>query len=616
MEKKIELSQKQVRTVVHDLQIKSSEEDESQILEFSFSSEVPYRRWYGFEIISHDEGAINMERLAAGAPLLFNHDWDKHIGIVEKAWIGEDKRGYCRVRFSKNSEAKEKFQDAKDGILKGVSFGYMINEMKLTKESDDGDEYTVTKCTPYEISLVTVPADFSVGVGRSEDEKGEMISIITKKSEKVTEPVQQPDIQIPAVRTAFQEGGKMDTNELEKGKAAEKLRINTIRALGEKFNKKELAESLINGDKTIDEARSAFLESMGMEQKSANNNAGEIGLSVKEKNHFSFARAIAALANPRDARAQEAAKFELECSAAAAQKAGKESRGIMIPLEMLRHTRDLSVGTSTAGGHLVATELQSGSFIDILRKKMVLMRAGAQFLSGLQGNIAIPRQTGAATSYWVGEGSAPTESQQAFDQVGMSPKTIGAFTDFSRKLILQSSVDVDSMVKNDLATVLGLGIDLAGLYGSGSSNQPTGLVGATGLNIVDLAAATPTLAEIIAMETAIASDNADVENMKYLLNAAGRGALKGKEKASGYPSYVFENGQMNGYGSEVSNQIAAGDFFFGNWADLLIGMWSGLDLMVDPYTNSTTGTVRVVALQDVDVAVRHGESFARAYEVP
>jgi HK97 family phage major capsid protein/HK97 family phage prohead protease len=617
MDKKIDIAQKQVRTVVEVLSLKSAKDGEDQVLEFSFSSEVPYRRWYGFEIISHENDAINMERLAAGAPLLFNHDWDKHIGIVEKAWIGDDRRGHCQVRFSKNSFAQEKLQDAKDGILKGVSFGYMINEMKLTKESDEGDEYTVSKCTPYEISLVTVPADFSVGVGRSEDEKGEMISIVTKKSEPVTEPIIEPvqeNIQTPnpAVRTAFQ-GGKMEP---EQAKSAEKLRIQTIRALGEKFNKPELAASLIDGDKTIDEARSLFLEQIGMTQKSANGTEAEIGLSEKEKNKFSFVRAIFALANPRDARAQEAAKFELECSTAAAMKAGKEARGIMIPLEMLRHVRDLSVGTSTAGGHTVATELQAGSFIDILRKKMVLMRAGAQFLSGLQGNIAIPRQTGAATSYWVGEGSAPTESQQVFDQVTMSPKTIGAFTDFSRKLILQSSLDVESMVKNDLASVLALGIDLAGLYGSGSSNQPTGLVGVSGLNIVDLAAATPTFAEMVAMETAIASDNADVENMKYLLNAAGRGALKGKEKSSGYPQYVFENGQINGYGSEVSNQIAAGDFFFGNWADLMIGMWSGLDLTVDPYAAATSGTVRVIALQDVDVAARHGESFCRAYEVP
>jgi HK97 family phage major capsid protein/HK97 family phage prohead protease len=612
MERKLSVPKKQTRAV--NAELKVSEDNET--LEFSFSSEVPYERYYGFEIISHEKGAMNLERLNAKAPLLFNHDPDKQIGVIEKAWIGDDKRGYVRVRFSKSEFAQEKLQDIKDGILVGVSFGYMVEEMLLTKKGDgEPNTYTVTKCFPYEVSSVTIPADYSVGIERAIAGSEILDIIIPKSSEEIAEEARLQEEKKLAALAAQQARTLM--SEVDNAVKGERERINTIRALGSKLKMEDLATSLIEGGKSLDEARAAFLEKMGMVQKPANNNEGEIGLGENEKKNFSFLRALNYLANPTDPKARKAAGFELECSRAAADKEGREVRGLLIPVDVLRHfNRDLTVGSATAGGHTVATDLLAGSFIDLLRKKSIVQRAGAQVLNGLVGNIAIPRQTGAASAYWVGESGAPTESAMAFDQVTMSPKTLGGFTDISRKLLLQSSIDVESMVRNDIAQVIALEIDRAALYGSGSSNEPLGLTGLTGLNLVDLAAATPTFAEMVQMETMIASDNADVNVMKYLLNAVGRGALKTKEKASGYPQYVLENGMINGYSHECSNQIAAGDFFFGNWADLIIGMWSGLDLTVDALTQATSGTVRVIGLQDCDVVGRHGESFCRAYEIP
>src|SRR5690606_17742808 len=143
----------------------------------------------------------------------------------------------------------------------------------------------------------------------------------------------------------------------------------------------------------------------------------DIGLTEREARRFSMVRAIAALAatGAESRKAREAAAFEIECSQAVADKIGREARGVFVPNEVQQ--RDLVVGTTTAGGHLVSTDLLASSFIDLLRNRMSVMRAGAQMLTGLQGNIAIPRMTGAATAYWVTEGNAPTESQQAFDQV-------------------------------------------------------------------------------------------------------------------------------------------------------------------------------------------------------
>jgi HK97 family phage major capsid protein len=114
------------------------------------------------------------------------------------------------------------------------------------------------------------------------------------------------------------------------------------------------------------------------------------------------------------------------------------------------------------------------------------------------------------------------------------------------------------------------------------------------------------------MESKVAADNADIGSMAYLMNASMRGALKTKDKGTDTGAYVFEpGGTVNGYNVGVSNQVASNDIFFGVWSQLIMGMWSGLDLMVDPYSNSKSGTVRVVALQDVDFAVRHPESFCR-----
>jgi HK97 family phage major capsid protein/HK97 family phage prohead protease len=619
--KNLELSKKQIRAVEVVPDFRSMDES-NRTMEFSFSSETPYMRYYGFEIISHAKGAINLERLKSDAALLFNHDWNKQIGVIEEAWIGEDKRGYVRVRFGKSAFAEEKFQDAKDGILKSVSFGYMIDEMVLTKKSngEDPDEYTVTKCTPYEVSLVTVPADFSVGVGKNA-EGDEKITI--RSAEPEPEPTPAPtniNDDLTASQKAAEERKFMDdiAKATAAAKQAEKERQASINVLGEKFGDADMARQLIEGDKSIDEARAAFIEKhAGKKQEPVKGTEADVGLSEKELNKFSFMKALNYLANPNDKRAREAAKFEIEVAEAGIKQLAKlgiakETRGLFVPTEILRATRrDLVAGTPSAGGNVVADNLLAGSFIEILRNKSVLQRAGIQSLNGLVGNIAIPRQTGAATAYWVAESGAPTESQQALDQVTMSPKTVGAFTDYSRKLMIQSSIDVENMVRGDLAAVLALEIDRAGLYGLGSSNEPEGLKLVSGINTKDFGAATPTFAEIVDMESLIAADNADVSSMKYLFNASMRGQLKTAEKASGYPVYLLEGGLVNGYNHEVSNQIASGDIFFGVWNQLILGLWSGLDLTVDPYTHSTSGTVRVVALQDVDFAVRHPEAFCR-----
>lgn len=371
----------------------------------------------------------------------------------------------------------------------------------------------------------------------------------------------------------------------------------------------------------------------------------EIGLSDKDVRSFSVIRLMHARANPTDRAAQDAAAFELECSAEVQKINGRDGgqiRGVTIPAEVLRSNvfgenrsayasmgvaggerRDLTVGVAADGGNTVQTSVLGMSFIEILRNRLSVTQAGATMLTGLVGQVAIPRQTGAATVGWVAENVAGTESQQTFDQVTLTPKTAVAFTDVSRRLLLQSSIDVEAFVRMDLAKQIALAIDLGALNGTGSGGQPRGVLQTAGIGSVAIGTNGGPLTwdAIVDLETAVGNANADASTSAYITNAALRGRMKKTAQinaTTGQP--IWSNNEVNGYQALASNQVPRNltkgsgtnlsALLFGNFADLLIGMWGGLDLLLDPYTGGTAGTLRTVAMQDVDVAVRRVASFA------
>jgi HK97 family phage major capsid protein len=279
-------------------------------------------------------------------------------------------------------------------------------------------------------------------------------------------------------------------------------------------------------------------------------------------------------------------------------------------------TRALNTSTTGAasgdtGGFGIATTLMAQSFVDILRNRATIMQLGT-VMGGLQGNIDIPKQVAAAQGYWVGEDGDATESNLDLGQISLSPKTVAAYSEITRKLMVQSSLDVEALVRADLAKALALTIDKAGYYGTGTDAQPLGIANHTGINAVNFAAVQPTFAELVEMETQVALDNADVASMAYVGNAAFRGHAKTTLKFPGVngSATIWEPGNtVNGYRAEVTNQIETGDVFMGNFSDLLVAMWGGLELLVDPYSNSKKGRLRVVVFQDVDFALRRTQSF-------
>lgn len=579
--------------------------EDARTVELAFSSEAEVERWWGIEVLSHDPASVKLERLRDGAPLLMDHKYSDQIGVIESVSLGADRRGRAVVRFGKSARAEEIFRDVVDGIRRNVSVGYTVRDAKKTGTRDSGEEiWTVTAWEPYEISIVSVPADPSVGVGRTlmsdtETAKPGSNTIHTEDNRGMSD-----NATAPATAAAPTDA------------TVERTRATQILDLGAKYNLRELAEKAVRDGATVDEFRQRALDAINSRASrplAAQTRDADIGLTDHEARQFSFVRAINALTNPADRRAQEAAAFEFEASTAAAAKRGKDSGNFVIPADVL--TRALNTSTDGAlsgntGGYSIATTLLTSSFIDILRNRTTILQLGVT-LGGLVGNVDIPKQTAASTAYWVGENQDATESELDLGQISMSPKTLASYSEITRKLLVQSSIDVEALVRADLAKGLALALDKAGYYGTGSDYQPTGIANHATFTQT-FAATQPTFAELVAMETSIALANADVPSMAYVSNAAFRGAMKTSLKFPGVngASQIWEPGNtVNGYRTEITNQIPTGDVFFGNFNDLIIGMWSGLELLVDPYSGSKSGRLRVVLFQDVDFALRRTASF-------
>lgn len=635
-------------TVVQD-----SIDVEARTVELSFSSEIEYPRYWGIEVLGHDAHEVDLSRLSNKAALLWMHDWRDQRGVVESVRIDGDRKGRAVVRFSKSAAGEQLFQDIIDGIVTKVSVGYTIDGIKLAEERENTDVYRVTSWTPYEISMVSVPADDTVGVGRNaeipQEERGakpaDNSASIKQSATARVQTEDHPNMKYRtfrdaqgnlcrvAVDDAGNDVGAVEITERaasaesvqaaeQRGLTAERQRVTDLTALGKTYNCAEKAMQFIGEGKTAEDLRRVLLDDLARERGnkplSEQNKGADIGMTDKEVRQFSIMRAIRAMADPRNQDYQKAAAFELECSRAAADAYGKSPKGIIIPNDVLGRAFSTTNPSGGPGANIVATELLAGSFIELLRKKAWVMRR-ARTLAGLVGNVDIPRQNASTQAYWVGEGGAPTASEPGVDQIAFTPKTVGAYTDITRRLMLQSTPDAEALVRDDLLKVMALEIDRVAIYGTGTTNQPRGVKNITGINAVTFAGTNPTFAELVDMETQIALDDADVDAMSYSFNAGMRGYMKTALKfpdtaASGT---IWEPGKtVNGYETNVSNQIAAGDAFFGNWQDLVIAMWGGLELTVDPYSLSTSGGLRLVALQDVDMNVRHVQSFTYGVKAP
>ena len=573
----------------------SSVNADKRTCELSFSSEMPVQRGDYMEVLSHDPADVDLSRLNDAHPLLLNHDPERQIGVVEQASIGADKRGHAVVRFSKSSLGEEIWRDVQDGIRRLVSVGYRRTK-ELASEVRDGVESVRFAWQPYEVSLVSVPADSSVGVGRAEQ---------TETKSKEIKIMSDVKIEVMPTRDFQKENGEIIAIAKNLGNKVEGIR--------------DLADKAIQEGWTVDAFRAQALNKLPESRPVTPLS----GVSQRDWKKYSITRAIS-----MQLPGQKRDGIENELSEELTRIAGNgmKPEGVLIPDEAF--SRSLIAGTPTLGGMVVQTSVMADEFIEILRNKSQVLNLGARVLN-LPGPVTIPRQNGAGTVNWAGETVASTLTAINFQNLTLTPQAITAFHQYSKQLLQTANPSIDALVRDDITQTIALAIDLAALHGSGSG-QPTGIINTSGIGSVLAATngiqlstyAATNYPALVSLESLVAASNADVGSMAYLMRPGHRGALKGVQRFSSTDSPVFSpDGMVNGYKAAVSNQLLtnlttgtattiSSAIFFGNWNELLIASFGSTDLVIDPYTAGANGVVRLYARRWCDIGVRHAASFS------
>lgn len=618
---------------------------ETRTVTFSCSSEEPVPMYFGDEILSHAPGACDLSRMNSGGALLFNHDTGDLLGVVVRAWIGSDRRCYVTVRFGRDERGEWAMGQVDDGILTNVSVRYVTHEYTYDV---DADIYTSTKWQMLEVSFVTIPADASVGVGRSANQENQVV--VRSKNPAVADNQEGNDMS--KKKYVLREAAEVATSASAPTVVAvdpakvETDRVAEIEAMCREHKiPDEVRNSLVVLKAPIEQARGHVLNIM----LARNNGAASLAaganpdLTEKEKSRYSLLRAINASMKQRlgENTPWKDAGFEREVSVSIAKAAGKETAGIFMPTNIpfyAARAADYSYGTgaglsaTNGGANLVATDLMSGNFIELLRNKVRVMQLGAQMLSGLVGNVDIPRQKAAGSTYWVGEAGGLPQSGAQFDKISLSPKHLGLITAITRNMLLQASPDVEMLARADLLATMALGLDAAILYGSGNGYQPLGIANQAGIGSIigGTNGGVLTIDNLIDMETLVAQNNADEGSMAYLANAKAVGALK--KMKSGTGQYLWTNspqgqrsgtpGEINGYTVARTNQARGNltkgtgtnlsEIYFGDWSQVLVGEWGVVEILPNPYAAGIyeQGGLELRVLQTVDVGVRHSQSFA------
>jgi HK97 family phage major capsid protein/HK97 family phage prohead protease len=576
----------------------------------AFSSEQPVTRmdWETGklyqEVLSHKSGAVDLSRLNNRHPLLVNHNADDQVGVVKSAQIDADGVGRATVKFSKSARGQEIWQDVKDGIRGLVSVGYRVGK-ELSRSTKDGLETRSFEWMPYELSLVPIPADTTVGVGRNEE------AVPTKPQQNLPHKIMSEENKTPSP----------DITVLREQANREQLaRINEINAIASRLEGRvtdirKLAADAVSQGVSVDAFRTTALGALPAVQPVQE--APKLDVKPKDFARYSIARAIAGqLSGKLDG-------FEAEMNQECARVHGRKASGFWVPDEVM--ARNAVAGTGTLGGMLVQTTNLASEFVEVLRNKSQVLNLGARVLN-LTNQVTIPRQNAAATANWVGETVTSTLSGINLTQLTLTPQAISANVQYSKMLLEENNPSIDMLLRDDITNILALAIDLAALHGTGSG-QPTGIISTTGIGSVLLATNGLALSNstaypaMVSLESTVAAANADNGALAYLMRPGVRGQLKTQTRFANTNTCVFEGGQVNGYRAEVTNQIVNNlttgtattittPVFFGNWNDLLIANFGSTDLVVDPYTAGANGVVRIYARRWVDIGVRHPSSFA------
>lgn len=372
-------------------------------------------------------------------------------------------------------------------------------------------------------------------------------------------------------------------------------------------------------EKKID--RQEYLDALDREQRTAADDQGsEYGREVR---NYSLLKAMAGAAGMTVDNGRER-----EISAELAKRSGRQPQGIFCPVENLPvETRDWTGISTTApaagpGSQITPDDYRPSMFIDALRANLVIKKLGCTILSGLSGNLEIPKLKNSGTGYWVAENAAVTVSDMQFEKVTLTPHHAGALTEISRQMLMQSSPDIESLVRNDFSAILAQAVDIAALNGGGG-DDPTGLFNIATVNDVDVSAGW-TWAAVLSFIEEVQKDNS--EGNAWLSRAEVVKTLRSTVKESAVlitdgdaepvsADYLMDGpNSLAGYPLVSTQNVPANQIAFGKWSDLILGMFGPLDVLVNPYESTayTKGNIMVRLMLACDVQVRHPESFCIA----
>ena len=542
------------------------------------ATETPVSRGGYLEILDISPEAIDLSR--APVPLLLGHAADSiPVGLVGDIRI-EQAQLIGTIRFGHSQRAQEALAEVRSGVLRSVSIGYRVE-----KTEETAAHTKVTRWQLMEASLVAIPAD--------------------------------PNSKITQIRS--HEDSEMETVQNYQREATE------IVGIAKRHNRMDLAEQAISKGMSLSQFRGFILDQL--EDKPLDTPwVDDIGLTQRETRQFSITKAIEAKASGdwRNAQFERAVLDET-------RKHAKRSDSIVLPAEVMREysKRDVVLGSPSNASNLVQTDVLGGSFIEsLIAESVVLDRTTT--LTGLVGDVAIPRMSTATSTAWYGETHTLAESAPSFDQVSMSPRTVASFLEISRRTVQQSDPSVEQLLRNDMARQIASAIDAVVIEGGGS-NEPTGILQTNGIGSVALGtngggityAAMVDLVKSVDQSNALGGGLAFITNPKVVAamrqtprqsgGVEGNFILNGDNNVLGYPVLSTTNVPSDltkGTSSSVCSAV-----IFGNLRDVVVGLWSSLEIVVDPHSKLEQGLIRIRALSDVDVGIRRPESFAAIQDV-
>jgi HK97 family phage major capsid protein len=577
----------------------------------SFSSEFPVLRYdmrggAYYEVLDHAH--VDTRDITDGAPLLYGHDRRDHLGVVDAVAFGPDKKGRALVRFSRNPFPQEKFRDVQDGILTKTSVGYDLgNADPVSDGTREGiPVIRFRNWRPYEVTLTPLPADNTVGVGRS---KTTNTSPSTSMSATTTTEPEKP---VVTSTTDF---------------AAERQRIKDLngaaKVLAERHADKadafyQLARTcgeqglpIADFYRTVNEDILATKTTAAPVRQSED--AARVGLSKRDLSRYSILRAVRNIVDNKPIDG-----LERECNDELAKKLDRQPQGFFVPDEVI--ARDRATRTHTAevpadGGFTVGTTQLDSEFVTLLRNQAKVVGLGARYISGLQGDVKIPRQLTGATAYWVSETGSITAGSGTFGQIVSKPRRIGTSVPYSKQWLAQSSLAAEAFVTNDSDEAIAVELDRVAINGAGGK-EPLGILNlATGDRSTSVTfGGAATWAKYVEFWTNVATNNAILGSPAYLTTpaSASKAMTIAKFSSTGFP--IWDNDKIGVFRADWSNQFPSSgtvnQVIFGDFSQVIYLEWAGRDVVVDPYSGKKEGTVEITIQRLIDMIIRRGKSFA------